>query len=430
MFKLIRGIVFIILIFVAALCGYIFYSIDKAVVNPPRQQLNNYISSDGNSGTFEKKETLNIFNLHGTYDDMGQQYGALAYNQLNEIYQTLVPQYFSRFSYKTVLAFMLRSYYDHQLDPRERDILQGMAKTSGLTYRQLLSVELVSVAMDVFNDRKVSGHCSFMGAWGKRSKSDTMIVARNLDLITEVGQLDKYNSLVIYNPTEYNNNSVASFGFIGLIPGYTMVNNRGQFFEINNGEWSVPGFNLTSGVSPINTGLSSLLDAKNQTDFIESFYAVPTMLSHISAVVDKNKAQVLERPAHNEPKLLDGQGADYLFFTNLYRTADFKNEKIGVNNCIEKVRDSSTYACVRYHNFEKLVASHNQFDINELKTFFHTSLDDGGIYQPGNSEKYPVKEITIHTVIGDLSTGEFIYSNHQNKDTWINLSLYKYFTAK
>lgn len=427
MFRIVRGILVTLFTLVVILCGYIFYSINKEVVNPPRQQLNSYTSSEGHIGVFEKKDTLNILNLHGTYNEMGQQYGALAYNQLNEIYQTLVPQYFSRFSYKTVLAFMLRSYYDYRLDPRERAIVEGMAKTSGLTYQQLLSVELVSVAMDVFNDRKVSGHCSFMGVWGKRSKSDTMIVARNLDLITQVGQLDKYNSLVIYNPTEYNNNSVASFGFIGLIPGYTMVNNRGQFFEINNGEWSVPGFNLTSGISPINTGMSSLLDAKDRADFIESFYAVPTMLSHFSAIVDKDKAQELERPAHNEPKLLDGQGDGYLFFTNLYRTDNFKNEKIGINNCVEKVKDSSTYACVRYHNLEKLVATHKDFDINNLKTFFHTSLDDGGIYQPGNSKNYPVKEITIHTVIGDLSTGEFIYSNHQNKELWINLSLYKYF---
>lgn len=427
MFKLIRGILYAVLTFVAALFVWVFSAIDKAVANPKREQLDNYTSSEGNSGSFEKNGTLIILNLHGSYDEMGQQYGALAYNQLNEIYQTLVPQYFSGFSYKTLLALMLRSYYDHRLDPRERAILQGMAKTSGLTYRQLLSVELVSVAMDIFNDRTVHGHCSFMSAWGERSKSDTMLIARNLDLITQVGQLDKYNSLVIYNPTKCNDNSVASFGFIGLVPGFTMINSQGLFFEANDGQSSVPGFDVMNGVVALNTGFYGLLDAKNRNDFIESFYAVPTMTSHFSAIVDKDQAQVLERASHNVPKLLDGQGEGYLFFTNLYRTADFKNEKISINDCVEKTRDSATYACVRYHHFEKFVATHDQFDINELRTFFHTPLDDGGIYQPGNSKGFPVKEITIHTVIGDLSTGEFIYSNHQNKDVWINLAIYKYF---
>lgn len=418
-------LVFLALIFI--LFGFIIYSIDKKVVNPMRKQLDSYSSSEGHKGSFEQKETLIILNLHGSYDEMGQQYGALAYNQLNELYQTLVPRYFSKFSHKTVLAFMLRSYYDYRLDPRERAILDGMAKTSDLTFRQLLSVGLIIIAMDLFEDRTVSDHCSFMATWGRLSQAGSMIIARNLDLITQVGDLDKYNNLVIYNPTETNDNSVASFGFVGLIPGLTMMNDCGLFFEVNNGAWSVPGFDLTSGISPINTGFYGLLSSKTREDFIKSFYTVPTLLSHFSAIVDKDKAQVLERAVHNEPRLLDGQGDEYLFFTNLYRTADFKNSKITIHNCVEKVRDSATYACVRYHHFEKFIASNNQFDINNLKAFFHTTLDDGGIYQPGDSINYPVKEITIHTLIGDMSSGKFIYSNHLNKDVWIDLSLYDYF---
>lgn len=427
MFVLLRVIFVAVLTLVAALCGFVINSIDKAVVNPKRRQLDSYTSSDGNSGSFEKNGTLTILNLHGSYDEMGQQYGALAYNQLNEMYQTFVPQYFSKFSYKTILSFLLRSYYNWKLDPREREILQGMAKTSDLNYRQLLSIEVLTIAMDIFNDRIMEGHCSLFSVWGKRSKSDTMLVGRNLDLIEQVGQLDNYNSLVIYNPTGTNDNSVATFSFIGFIPGFTMVNSRGLFFEYNDARSSVKGYHLLRGHIGVNTGFYGLLSSKTRDEFIQGFKDRATFASHFGAVIDKDKSQSLERPVQNQLRVLDGQGEGYLFFTNLYRTPDFKNSNITIHNCIEKIKDSPTYAAVRYHHFEKFIANNEQFDSADIKTFFYTSLDDGGIYQPGNSKNYPVKEITIHTVIGDLSTGEFIYSNHQNKDLWINLSLYKYF---
>ena len=68
-----------------------------------------------------------------------------------------------------------------------------------------------------------------------------------------------------------------------------------------------------------------------------------------------------------------------------------------------------------------------QLDMNDLRTFFYTPLDNGGIYQTGASVNYPVAEVTIHTLIGDVSTGKFIYSNHQNKDICLNINMFDYF---
>lgn len=435
MIKLIRGIFFAILTLVALVCGFVVYSIDKAVSNPPRKQLDSYTSSEGNCGSFEKKGELSIFNLHGSYDEMGQQYGALAYNQLNEIYQNLVPKYFSELNYKTILSFVLRTYYNWRLDARERAILQGMAKTSGLTYRQLLSIEMLPTLITLysgFNGDKLSdagglGHCSFLSIWGQRSKSDTMLVARNLDLSTPVTQLDNYHNLVVYNPSANNDNGVAVFGFIGFIPGFTWVNSKGLFAEYNDGRRSVSGFNFVDGYIGLNTAFYGMFSANNRAEFTQYVNNHPAFVSNFTAIVDITKAQALEHAVNNPLSILDGQGDGYLFFTNLYRS-EFNGAKLTMHNCVEKIKDTPSYACVRYHHLEQFIAKNNQFDIADLKTFFYTSLDDGGIYQTGNSANYPVAEVTIHTVIGDLNSGEFIYSNHQNKDLWIDLSLYKYFS--
>lgn len=434
MIKLIRGIFFAILTLIALVCGFVVYSIDKAVSNPPRKQFDSYTSSEGNRGSFEKKGELSIFNLHGSYDEMGQQYGALAYNQLNEIYQNLVPKYFSELNYKTILSFVLRTYYSWRLDARERAILQGMAKTSGLTYHQLLSIEMLPTLITLysgFNGDKLSdagglGHCSFLSIWGQRSQSDTMLVARNLDLSTPVTQLDNYHNLVIYNPSANNDNGVAVFGFIGFIPGFTWVNSKGLFAEYNDGRRSVAGFNFIDGYIGLNTAFYGMFSANSREEFIQYVNNHPAFVSNFTAIVDKTKAQALEHAVNNPLRVLDGQGDGYLFFTNLYRT-EFNGAKLTMQNCIEKIKDTPSYACVRYHHLEQFIAKNSQFDIADLKTFFYTSLDDGGIYQTGDSKNYPVAEVTIHTVIGDLENGNFIYSNHQNKDLWLNLPIYSYF---
>jgi len=58
---------------------------------------------------------------------------------------------------------------------------------------------------------------------------------------------------------------------------------------------------------------------------------------------------------------------------------------------------------------------------------FSTLLDDGGVYQTGMSVRYPVAEVTNYTLIGELASGQFIYSNHSAKNVWIELDIHHYF---
>lgn len=433
MLNLIRLILIAIVSLLAILFGFIFFPLDKSVANSVLKQLESYRTSENTIGVFEKRKTLSIFNLHGSYDEMGQQYGALAYNQLNEIYQKITPEYFSGMKFTTFLSYVLRAYYDWRLDDKERALLHGMAKTSGLTYRQLLSIEMLPTLITLysgFNGDKLSdagglGHCSFLSIWGKLSQSGSMLVARNLDLSTPVTKLDPYHSLVIYNPNT-NENSVATFGFIGFIPGFTWFNSQGMFSEYNDGRRSVPGFDILGGYIGLNTAFYGMVSSKTSKDFIQYITDHPAFVSNFTAIVDKENSYSIEHAVNNPPSVLNGQSANYLFFTNLYRT-EFKNSKITMHNCIEKEKDTPSYACVRYHHIEKFMGGSTQLDMNDLRTFFYTPLDNGGIYQTGASVNYPVAEVTIHTLIGDVSTGKFIYSNHQNKDIWLNINMFDYF---
>lgn len=433
MFKLIRVVLVAIVSLLAVLLGYVFLPLDQSVVNPISKQLESYKTSENSTGVFEKRETLSVFNLSGSYDEMGQQYGALAYNQLNQIYQKIAPDYFSGMKFTTFLSYVLRSYYDWRLDDKERNLLNGMAKTSGLTYRQLLSIEMLPMLITLysgFNGDELSnaadlGHCSFLSVWGKLSQSESMLVARNLDLSTPVIKLDPYHSLVIYNPNTHEN-SVATFGFIGFITGFTWFNSQGMFSEYNDGRRSVPGFDVLGGYIGLNTAFYGMFSSRTSKDFIRYVTDHPAFVSNFTAIVDKKNSYSIEHSVNNPPSILNGQNSNYLFFTNLYRT-EFTNSKITMHNCIEKEKDTPSYACVRYHHLEKFMESSVQFDMNNLRTFFYTPLDNGGVYQTGASVNYPVAEVTIHTLIGNVSTGKFMYSNHQNKEIWLNINMFDYF---
>lgn len=422
-------------IFVVIISGtiFIFRRANRKINVTSKAQLTSYQSSPNYCGHFEEKSTLTILNLHGSYFEMGQQYGALTFNQLNKIYQEIVPEYFSGTNYRSLLSYLLRLFYQFKIDNREQKLLKGMATTSGLSYQQLLAIEMLPMLITLysgFNGDKLSdtsgGFCSFLSVCGERSTTNSMLVARNLDLSTPVTKLDPYYCLTIYKPIN-GDNQVASFGFLGFIPGFTWINNQGLFSEYNDGRRSVPGFNL-AGYIGLNTAFYGMLEAKKSGEFIKYVKNHPAFVSNFNAIVDVSTSQTIEHAVKTTPVILQGQKHNANFFTNLYRT-NFAHAKLTMLNCIEKVKDTPSYTSVRYHHLESFIERTTKVGIPELKQLFSTSLDNGGVYQTGHSINYPVAEVTNYTLIGDISSGKYIYSNHKNSDLWLELNLNDYFQA-
>lgn len=432
---ILKYLIMFLFIFFGAILAFMLYSANGKVNNNSREQADKYVTLKGNTGYFEKKESLSILNLSGSFDEMGEQYGALAYNQLNEIYRQIVPEYFDGINFRALLSYILRAFYYCKMDSREKDLLHGMAKTSGLSFRQLLSIEMLPMLITLYNgfngdkltDTSGSGYCSFLSVWGNQSKTKSMLIARNLDLSTPVTKLDPYYSLVIYKPSG-KEHSVASFGFIGFIPGFSWINSKQLFSEYNDGRRSVPGFNF-SGYIGLNTAFYAMLDSDNKEEFIQYVKEHPAFVSNFTAIVDADSSLAIEHAVNNPIAVLNGQRQTANFFTNLYRT-NFVKAKITMSNCIEKVKDTPSYACVRYHHIDAFLDKHPEISISELKELFATPLDDGGVYQTGASARYPVAEVTNYTLIGELASGQFIYSNHSAKDVWIELDINRYLQSK
>ncbi len=171
-----------------------------------------------------------IAELHGTFHQMGRQYGLLLKQQIGEFYQESVVDFLigeQGITYDELVAAG-RLYYN-DFSQMFRDYLDGMAETNGLTPDQtyILSEALLNIAF--------SG-CSSLSAWGDYTPDHHTVTGRNLDLPFEnLRRFSKYMSIVVWNPTDYPA-SVANIDYIGGLFYQTSINNKGIFLELQNGE--------------------------------------------------------------------------------------------------------------------------------------------------------------------------------------------------
>jgi hypothetical protein len=366
---------------------------------------------------------------------MGEQYGALAKEQLQQINTNISPKYFNIHSSNAKIVYHMLALYEAKITLRELQILRGMAKTSGLSYYQLLKIDvlpllagsfapnnqqsLVQLSQQIANfEKNSSGHCSFISVWGDKTTTKSMLVARNLDLSVSIKEFLPYVDVVIYHPNN-GDNSVANFSFIGAIPGFTWVNNRGLFSEYNSASSSISGMN-NKGYITSNLNFNAMFIANNSKQFQDYLASRQPLMSSLVPIVDAQHSITLEDPLNNKIATPANQGANINFFTNLYRT-EFPNSKLTVNNCTDKTNDTHSFACRRYHVINNYLSTDSAIDLHNLQTLITTPMDNGGIYQTGDSQLYPVREITVYSVVGDVSKGMYYYKTFDQQWQAIDL---------
>ncbi|MEN9946785.1 MAG: hypothetical protein RLZZ293_1171, partial [Pseudomonadota bacterium] len=321
--------------------------------------LDSYTTKNNHTGYRQEQGNITILNLHGSYYEMGEQYGALAKDQLQQINNNISPKYFNSIT-QDVVNYTYLALYSIKITDREKQILQGMASTSGLSYYKLLKVDILSLLAgasveqkrDWLNfsqqlsnlDKNSRGHCSFISAWGDKTSTNSMLVGRNLDLPSLIRDLTPYDNLVIYQPTN-GDNKVATFSFMGNIPGFTWVNNKGLFAEYNDGRSSVAGLDY-KGILGTNLNYNAMFVANTPQQFTNYLKSSHVLTSNITAIVDSNQSIRIENPANYTLATPANQDSTFNFFTNLYQSK-FMDNQLTTGNCLNKSTDTFSFACHR-----------------------------------------------------------------------------------
>lgn len=181
--------------------------------------------------------------LHGSYREMGRQYGALRKDVLNYMNNQI-----SNSNIWLRLPRVLRlSGQDNQTDdmptleveqikrhyeqfPNYNEIMLGINDTTGLDDRTYLICSPIKdfyIMMETLG----RGSCSYAATWGSYTTDSSVIAGRNYDL----GQtLANSTEIIVFNPTD-GSIPVATMGHTGSIYLESGINRDGLFIEINEG---------------------------------------------------------------------------------------------------------------------------------------------------------------------------------------------------
>ena len=324
---------------------------------------------------------INIVVLHGSYYEMGQQYGKLLKTQLNDFYQATWES-FTKQEQDEVLMLIgeLASGYT----TRQLEILQGMAETSDLTITELMILDQNTAT----SFAKFA--CSYIAAWGPYAADGTLIAGRNFDWFKALNELwSPYLTVVVYNPTS-GGHSTATIGYVGMVNGLTGINDQGLLIEMNNGTNSMGvQIFLKNRTSYLNDMLNFLWDAGSIETLGKLIETTRTMTPVIINIANGEESFSYEN-APFETKKRGPNEPGLLVATNHYMLPSW-----GILN-----RPSHTRSLERYDNLLELGNKYKgTIDVNVMQTILDTPLGDGGATEILAEDTSTNPDLTMYQVI-------------------------------
>ena len=223
---------------------------------------------------------VHVISLHGSWYEMGRQYGALMSDELSEIY--LFVESIIDYSYGNAeKAESIISIQTAQTPYRISEFMRGASETSGLTVQQLQAVNAVE---------RIGGlpKCSAAFCWGDYA-AGPLVIGRNYDYSDAFALLKDDVAVTVYHPAD-GSLAVATIGYVGEIYAVNGFNEKGIFMELNNGK---PSANIKSPDDRV-TGTTMLFSALFEVDDLEDwdlfFNTVNCSSSYIINVADSQKA--------------------------------------------------------------------------------------------------------------------------------------------
>lgn len=239
---------------------------------------------------------------------MGRQYGHLMKKELEDI-DTFLDIIIEANEGNTAKADSIVDQQVAQTPYSINEFFEGAAETSGFTVRELQTINAVE---------RIGGlpKCSVAMAWDDYAASD-LVIGRNYDYSDSFALLKDDIAVTVYHPSD-GSLAAATIGYVGEIYTVNGLNEKGIFWELNNGK---PSANIKSPDQRI-TGTTMLFESMFEIDELKDmdlfFNTVNCSSSYIINVADENEGQSFEwcpiGVKHGEEDLPDG----LLVSTNYY----------------------------------------------------------------------------------------------------------------
>jgi hypothetical protein len=191
------------------------------------------------------------------------------------------------------------SLYRHY-PQRFKDILEGMAETSGLS----LEEQVMLNAIELYGS--MAG-CSGILAWGEYTNHRPLIAGRNYDWFEKYLELAQSLTVTVFNPDSGIPNAIITFA--GVIYATTGLNAEGVFLQLNNGLPSGGSLKYADRVPAMISLLASLNDCGSLEQLDSFFNTTRTDFAFIINAADQSRGVSYEwAPFEHRRRSADAEG--------------------------------------------------------------------------------------------------------------------------
>lgn len=358
------------------------------------------LSESDRRGSLYNDGGIAVIDLHGSWHEMGRQYGILARDRMNDVLSYLDGKIGSdkeKTDAACDIAGKLYSNYPSHL----KEFFSGITETSGLSLDRVKLCNAVEYVEGVFL-------CSAMAAWGDYTEG-RLIFGRNYDAAS-YSEIDRDIVVTVYHPDDAM--AAATIGYAGEIYCVNGFNEKGIFIELNNGMPSA-GFDIHWDLCPSTTALFEMLFSADTIEKVDEFFnKTRSFASFTIGVADKREARSYEW-CHQGVRRGDEMTDDGLMIS----TNHYVHRSWGFTVPSDKDSwDSISRRC----NLEKRAREYRgRFDVSTMKKVMSAPIEEGG-------PKHLPTRYQIVAVPEDMT----LHINIPYNNGWTEINLRNYFSKE
>lgn len=322
------------------------------------------------------EQGIRMVDLHGSFYEMGQQYGRLLHDPLIQFSQTFKKALDMNAALRTAIAIA----FIHRLPKPERAFFNGVVEATGIKPRDLILLDhSIQMSYLAFQAKKTFG-CSLIAASGAYTVNGQMIIGRNFDWVKEYYFVLRPELMItVFHPDQ--GHAFATLGYLGSsLSAVTAMNDQGLFLELNSGTSAMGPYIRFDRPSYFPELMNMMNQSGSFAELEHHLLTTPPEEGYLVTIANAHQAETVELSsalgAHPFARIRHADQSGLLMTTNSYRLPGWKEQFFTkMYNPI-----SSTQSFLRYDHLKQLCQGpREKVTIASLKEMLTRPISEGGV---------------------------------------------------
>jgi len=375
------------------------------------------LKAESGSGKFYDTgdDKICVLHLKGGWYEMGQQYGTLAKEHMEAMWDLTVQPFLDKkwITEKEALQLWGRRVLN-TMSTRKQQFFHGVAEGIGWPVDRVVTLDQsFPLAMYEGKMHSFSG-CTSMSAWGDATKDGNTYVARNMDWTEAFVPMPVY--LTVYCPND-GSNKLANSLFPAWHGAATAINDKGLYCDLHDG-----------------TSMGGQVLSAERPSLIQQVFDFMSECSSTEALSHRFQGARSDLPSIW--MLADRSGDCCSFENTLYDNRKRRSEGdtlVTVNSFMNpdwgiQVRDTVSNSLTRFKNLTaRSGEAHGKIDAGKLRDIYDIRLfnedgtfkENGGVTKPSKQDA----DLTNFQMVSDLSNLEVWLKVPPRQTDWRHVDL-------